>query len=242
MIGNTVNIATPDGRMETYYAHPEEAGDFPVVVIYMDAPGVREELRGFARRIAANGYFCVLPDLYYRLGSIRFRLSHRDEAMGKVIHAAKHSLSNALVMADTAALLAWLDGQSRARTGAWGSIGYCMAGAYVMTAAATFAERMAAGASLYGVDLVTEAKDSPHRLAGKVKGELYFGFAQHDHDVPAHVAPTLEKALARHRKRHRIEVFPDTRHGFCFPERNVYDERSAEMAWTRVTDLFARCL
>ena len=202
MIGNTVNIATGHGSMETYYAHPEESGRFPAVIIYMDAPGIREELRGFARRIAANGYICLLPDLYYRLGRLRFRLSHRDTAMGHVIHAAKHSLSNQLVMSDTAAMLSWLEGHSRAKTGKWGCIGYCMAGAYVMTAGGTFPDGMAAGASLYGVDLVTKARDSPHLLAGKVKGELYFGFAQHDHDVPEHVIPSLSKALIKNKTRH----------------------------------------
>ena len=242
MISNTVNVATGDGRMETYYAHPEEPGPFPVVIIYMDAPGIRDELRSFARRVAANGYLCLLPDLYYRLGSIRFRLSHRDDAMGKVIHAAKHSLSNEFVMSDTRALLTWLQGHSRARPGKWGCIGYCMAGAYVMTAAGTFPQDMAAGASLYGVDLVTEAKDSPHLVAGKVKGELYFGFAQHDHDVPEHVIPTLSKALEKARTAQLVEVFPDTRHGFCFPERVSYNETAAERVWGRVFGLFQRRL
>jgi len=30
----------------------------------MDARGVREEMRNMARRIAKQGYFCLLPDLY----------------------------------------------------------------------------------------------------------------------------------------------------------------------------------
>ena len=242
MIGNTVNIPTRDGRMETYFAHPEEPGAYPLVVIYMDAPGIREELRGFARRIAAAGYMCVLPDLYYRLGTIRLRLSHRDAAMVEVIHAAKHSLTNARVMADTADLLAWAEGHSRPDTARWGCIGYCMAGAYVMTAAAAFAGTMVAGASMYGVDLVTEKPDSPHLLAGKVAGELYFGFAQHDHDVPAEVIPALSQALARRKVRHRLDVFADTRHGFAFPERNVYDEGAAERAWGHIIGMFERRL
>ncbi len=45
-------IRTADGEMETFVAYPDGAGPFPVVVLYMDAPGIREELRVFARRIA----------------------------------------------------------------------------------------------------------------------------------------------------------------------------------------------
>ena len=47
-------------------------GQFPGIIFYMDAPGIREELRNMARRIARHGYFCLLPDMYYRLGPLRF--------------------------------------------------------------------------------------------------------------------------------------------------------------------------
>ena len=32
------------------------------------SPGVREELRDMARRLATVGYYVLLPDLYYRAG------------------------------------------------------------------------------------------------------------------------------------------------------------------------------
>jgi carboxymethylenebutenolidase len=34
----------------------------------MDAPGIREELRDMARRLATIGYYVLLPNLYYRAG------------------------------------------------------------------------------------------------------------------------------------------------------------------------------
>lgn len=34
----------------------------------MDAPGIREELRDMARRLATVGYDVLLPNLYYRAG------------------------------------------------------------------------------------------------------------------------------------------------------------------------------
>ncbi|MEH6548286.1 MAG: hypothetical protein V7701_17755, partial [Sneathiella sp.] len=39
------NIATVDGDMDTFVCYPEEGGPFPAVIMYMDAPGIREELR-----------------------------------------------------------------------------------------------------------------------------------------------------------------------------------------------------
>src|ERR1700733_3466947 len=61
-------IRTSDGAMPTFVAHPDEGGPFPVVVVYMDALGLREELRGIGRRIAEAGYYVAVPDLYYRFG------------------------------------------------------------------------------------------------------------------------------------------------------------------------------
>jgi len=48
--------------MTTFIAYPDEGGPFPVVLIYMDALGVRDELRGLGRRLAEAGYFVAIPD------------------------------------------------------------------------------------------------------------------------------------------------------------------------------------
>jgi dienelactone hydrolase len=41
---------------------------FPAIIIYMDAPAIREELRDMARRLASMGYYVLLPNLFYRVG------------------------------------------------------------------------------------------------------------------------------------------------------------------------------
>ena len=45
---------------------------FPAIIFYMDAPAIRAELYDMARRIASDGYYVILPDLFYRFGIIRF--------------------------------------------------------------------------------------------------------------------------------------------------------------------------
>src|SRR5881394_3007644 len=67
MIEQTLNIATRDGPMETFICRPER-GVHPAVLFLMDAPGIREELRDMARRLATVGYCVLLPNLYYRAG------------------------------------------------------------------------------------------------------------------------------------------------------------------------------
>jgi carboxymethylenebutenolidase len=236
MFEQHVDVTTKHGVMPSFVACPDTGGQYPAIIFYMDAPGTREELRNMARRIARHGYFCILPDMYYRLGSLRFDLARRNDAMAAVFLAAMNSLTNELVVDDTAAMLGWLDGCDRVRPGAVGCVGYCMSGQYITTVSARFPHRMAAAASLYGVKIVTDQPDSPHLLLDKIKGELYYAFAETDHAVPDHVIPDLKSALAKTDVKHTIKVFPGTMHGFAFPERAVYETMAAEQTWT---DMFA---
>jgi carboxymethylenebutenolidase len=105
-----------------------------------------------------------------------------------------NSLTNALVTEDTAAWLGFLDAQDKVRPGGIGRIGYCMSGPYVTTAAARFPNRFAASASLYGVGVVTNAEDSPHLLIDRIRGEMYFGFAETDEGL-AHPMKALAHCL-----------------------------------------------
>jgi len=106
MIEQDVIVTTKHGAMPSFTVHPTGPGPYPGIILYMDAPGIREELRNLARRIAKAGYFCILPDMYYRLGLLRFDLPHRTDAMSVVIRGAMNHLTNALVTDDTAGLLA----------------------------------------------------------------------------------------------------------------------------------------
>ena len=71
MLEKDVIVTTKYGNMPTFAVCPEGPGQYPGIIFYMDAPGIREELRGMARRIARHGYFCLLPYMYYRLGTLR---------------------------------------------------------------------------------------------------------------------------------------------------------------------------
>ena len=69
MIEHEIDLPTRAGAMPTFIAHPERGGPHPAVLLLMDAPGVRDELRDMARRLATVGYVVLLPNLYYRAGS-----------------------------------------------------------------------------------------------------------------------------------------------------------------------------
>ena len=68
MFEKIIDLKTTDGEMETFVCHPERGGPYPAVFFLMDAPGIRDELYDMARRLAAVGYYVLLPNLYYRAG------------------------------------------------------------------------------------------------------------------------------------------------------------------------------
>ena len=68
MIDQQIEIPTKDGHTTTFITHPERGGPFPVILFYMDAPAIREELRDMARRLGTSGYYVMLPNMYYRAG------------------------------------------------------------------------------------------------------------------------------------------------------------------------------
>lgn len=242
MFEKDVSIVTRHGRMPAFAVRPEGPGPYPVVILYMDAPGIREELRHMARRIATAGYYCLLPDLYYRIGTVRFDLPRRDERMSAVVGACMRSIDNERTTDDTAGMLAFLDGEAEANAQKVSCLGFCMSGRYVVAAAAKFGPRIASAASLYGVGLVTEDEGSPHKLVEKVPGELYFAFAETDGAAPPATIAALQEALAATSVTHDVDVFPNSEHGYCFTAGRCYQPEAAEATWAKLFALWQRTL
>jgi carboxymethylenebutenolidase len=239
MIEQEIDITTKDGAMNTFITHPEEGGPFPVVMFYMDAPGKREELHDMARRLATVGYYVVLPNLYYRRErEFVMGPDKREEMFGHM-----NSLTNAMVCEDTQAMFDFVDGDERARGGATGCVGYCMSGPFVFAVAAAFPARIAASASLHGVRLFSDASDSPHLDAHKIKGEMYFGCAETDEWAPSEIIEGLEAYLQATDINYRVEWYPGTHHGFVFPLREgMYHKAAAERHWERLFAMYERNL
>jgi carboxymethylenebutenolidase len=245
-----VEIKTAEGLMDAFVTHPEENGPFPAVILYMDIWGVREELYDIARRVGTVGYYCLVPDFYYRAGK-RIYFEFRNET-GHAIsinrlegEALRHiqsrpKLTNKMVMDDTEAILGFLDGAENVRRGGVGAIGFCMGGRYVMGAAGTYPEHFVASASLHGTTLISDRDDSPHLVAARLRGEFYCGFAEHDSHAPPAMIEELAKLLKPCPVRYRYTVHPGTEHGYSLPDRDIYDKQATARDWEQIFAMFHR--
>ena len=247
MLERDVIIQTPDGAMDCFFCTPEEGGPHPGVILYMDAPGIREELRDMCRRLGTVGYAVLMPNMYYRTGTegnYGFDLAGTATSTEEreKMFAVMNTLTNALVVSDTGPMLAFLRDEPAVASGPVGCVGYCMSGRYVMSVGAAFPDDLAAIASYYGVGIITDQPDSPHLNADRIKGECYLAFAQVDSYVPDHVLEQLPGVLEAAGTDHRIEIYPGTEHGFAFPKRALYVKAAGERHWERMFALFDRKL
>jgi len=246
MIETTTPIDTGEGQMTTFICHPERGGPYPPVLMLMDAPGIREELRDMARRLASIGYCVFLPNLYYRAGGDPTFGSHVLEH-GSDEHARMRAIRTKMtippVMHDVGVMIDFADNLPAATTGGpVGTHGYCMSGPYSLAAAARYPDRVAAAASIYGTWLVSDAQESPHLSLSKIAGEAYIACAQHDDLAPPDMVAQLKTLFEDSGVNGELEIYPDVHHGFAFGERWCYDKPAAERHWGRLFDLFGRNL
>ena len=244
MIERQLDIATKDGATTTFIVHPEREGPHPVILFFMDAPAIREELRDMARRLATSGYYVMLPNLYYRAGVMELgtlSADPNDPARARMFELMG-SISIPMIMSDADALLDFADRDPAASPGPAGAIGYCMSGPYAIAAAARVRDRVRAAASIHGVSLMTDQPDSPHLLARQTDAELYFGCAQIDRWFPEESIAPLRDDLAANGVKAEVELCPGVEHGFVFPQRRAYDKASAERHWERILALYRRRL
>lgn len=239
-------IVTPDGSMSAFVAHPDGGEPAPVVVVYQDAIGFRDVHCDVARRLASNGYFAIVPDLYYRWGE---RISfdplkmRSDLDMRAQVADISTRQSDDDVLSDTGALLAYVASEPAAGWGPKGCIGFCMGGRHVVRSMAAFPDEFLAGSSLHPSFLVTDQPDSPHFGVGSIAGELYIGYGADDTShLTEDVQPVMSEALDRHGVRHSHDVYAGAGHGYMLPGNVGYEATAAEASWQRTLELFGRAL
>ena len=243
MIEQTLEVPLSDGTSTTFIVHPERDGPHPLILFLMDAPGIREELRDMARRLASAGYYVMLPNLYYRAGVLELVPpgGAMDDALRERMMGLMNGLTIPMVMDDVEAMVAFASGQPGADAGRIGTVGYCMSGQFAINAAVRIPQVKAA-ASIHGTYLVTEAEDSPHLAARKSSAELYFACAETDRWAPLETVAALAKALEADGARAEVEIYPGAEHGFSFPQRALYQKQGAERHWERLNTLYRRNL
>ena len=214
--------ASDNFQLGAYRADPK-SGSKGAIVVIQEIFGVNHHIRNVCDRLANEGYVAIAPSIFDRIEP-NFTSGYSPDE----IAVARKFVANpdwTAMLRDTQAAI-----DAVKNVGPVGIIGFCLGGS-VAYAAATKLSGLKAAVGYYGGAIVRFADDKP-----SVPTQLHFG--EKDTGIPLTDVETIKA------KRPEVEVFiyPGAQHGFHCDERASYDKASAEVAWPRSMEFFAKHL
>ena len=233
---STLQLNTPDGKMETFESRPKEGGAHPAVVVLMEAFGLNGHIKNVTERIAREGYVAIAPDLYHREAERLVPYAELQKAVGIM-----NRLQDDKVMSDVGAVIAHLKAQNYVKAGSIGVTGFCMGGRFTYLTAAHHNKDVKAAVAFYGGG-IPMGNPSPLSRTGEIGCPIYLFFGGKDPLIPADHVAQINKALTDHHKTFMMKLYPDATHGFFCDERQSYHPDAAKDAWEKTKSFFAQHL
>jgi carboxymethylenebutenolidase len=241
-----IRVQTADGEMTAFVVRPNGEGPFPVAVVFQDGVGYREQVKENARRFAAAGYCCAAPDMFYRAGvriSFDFSrmLSGAEDERERMMSIVR-TVTPDRAVADTKALLGAIASDPAAGKGPKVCVGYCMGARIVLHIAAAMPDEFVAAAGIHPGALIADGPDSPHHDLDRVRGELYFAFAEIDRTATPEQVDRFREEMQARGLRGQVERIAGVAHGFAMADLPVYNREASERHFELTLDLWRRTL
>ena len=241
-----VDVPSETGRMAVFVAEPTGPGPFPGLAYFHVLPGINEQHRSMAARIASEGFVVAMPDLYNRMG---YRTEFKPPAEREQAFAARRSLTYYGLAADSRMALNLLREHDRVDPERLGVIGYCLGGTVAYLAAA-FHGDVRAAAVMYGPGLVSPeitpgVPVSPLELADRIKGPMLWLSARGDEIAPPSDAEAITARMEALGKTFECHIYEDPKVGHAFFDEDIahfYDADAAAWGWPIKLDFLRRHL
>ena len=210
-----------NGDVRGYLVRPAgDAGKWPAVVVVHENRGLNPYIEDVARRVAKAGFVALAPDGLTSVGGYPGNDEKGKELQSKVDPT---KLMNDFFAGVELMLTHPLS------TGAVGITGFCYGGGVANASAVAYPELKAA-VPFYGMQPAPE--DVP-----RIKAALMLHYAGLDTRVNAGW-PAYEAALKAAGTDYQAFIYEGVNHGFHNDSTPRYDEKAAELAWTRTVEFF----
>jgi carboxymethylenebutenolidase len=217
--------------MSCFLARPEGAGKVPGVIVVMEAFGLNDHIKDVAKRLAAEGYAALAPDVYYREQGAVVGYDNLPEAIRLMT-----GLTDDNIVQDMDAALNHLRSRDFVRADRIGMTGFCMGGRITFLSACRLSG-IAAAAPFYGGGI-----GGLLDLADRIGGPLLLFFGDQDPFIPNEEVERVKSRLAALKKQAEVVVYPGAPHGFFCNERDSYRPDAAKDAWQRLLTFFGKHL
>jgi carboxymethylenebutenolidase len=245
VVEQEVEIRTADGTADGFLYRAEDGRRLPGVIHYTDIGGIRPSQHEMARRLAAEGYTVLMPNVFYRSGRppiFEPGLSMGDERGRKRMVELREALTPEAVERDASSYVDFIAAGDFVREGGMGVVGYCFTGSLAMRTAAARPDKIVAAASFHGGSLFTDAPTSPHLLLPRIQARLYFAHAVQDRSMPEEAIEKFNRALEAWGGKYESEVYEGAYHSWTVPDSPVYNQPQAERAFGKLKELLAETL
>jgi len=196
---------------------------------------VHEHIRDVCRRLAKSGFFAIAPELYARQGD-----ASKYTDVPKLIADIVSKVTDAQVMADLDATVAFVKASGKADTARLGITGFCWGGRIVHMYAA-HNPGIRAAVAWYGPTARAYAAGdkTPLDVAPQIKGAVLGLYGGADGGIPNDTVEKMFTALkAAGNTKSEFVIYPDTPHAFYADYRPTYRKPQADEAWAKMLAWF----
>lgn len=215
------------GECQGYLVTPTKTDveKFPAVLVVHENRGLNPYVKDVARRLAKAGFIAFAPDALYPLGGYP---GNDDEG-----RAMQRSMDRAKIQADFVAAAHFIKSHEKSN-GKLGAVGFCFGGYIVNYLAAVDSNLLSAGVPFYGTPAVKA-------LRKNIKAPLMLQLGELDKRVNASI-PEYEEDLKANNVDYVVHTYENANHGFHNDSTGRYDEKNAELAWSRTLSFFNKHL
>lgn len=241
MIAETITYPGHNSNMiNAYFARPLGPGPFPGVVVIHHMPGWDDWYKEATRKIAAEGFAALSPNLYFRSGH-----GTPEDVAARV--RAEGGADDETVLGDVAGALQLLKSLPyiNGKVGVWGT---CSGGRHAYLAACRL-PGFDAVVNCWGGRVVMDDNEltprqpvSPHTYTADLACPVLGIFGEEDRSPTPEQVAILEETLKKHGKTYEFHIYPNAGHGFFYHTRPNYRQEQAVDGWRKMFTFFDKYL